>query len=290
MYQYLTYGICVHSDIMLYNLPQTEGYADVVVHYGDVGMERLSPDEINFYYSPMHTCFCNEYGFFSIKNGNEIIVQTNAGVEEHKLAAYILGMGFAFLFTQRGFSALHCTALDVNGRGVLISGISGSGKSTTALSLIQRGHKYLVDDIAMINPLCNMNIIPAYPLQKVCRDISKKLNTNKLLYINEERDKYAYFNIDEYCGQPRELHTLVLLKAADTHTVHVEEITGLNKYLKVLECLFLAETYLHTGTPNEDKFRCLKIAEKIRLYVITRPLQGDTIEEIASIIENLGGR
>jgi len=42
---------------------------------------------------------------------------------------------------------LHGTCLRINGFGVLITGKPGSGKSLTALALLQRGHQLISDDL-----------------------------------------------------------------------------------------------------------------------------------------------
>ncbi|HKM34423.1 MAG TPA: hypothetical protein VJY54_06745 [Lachnospiraceae bacterium] len=287
MYQYLMYGLIVHSDIPLYNLTQTVGDPDAYISYGKVSYDNVPSGSKNFYYSPDYVCFQTNHGAFSISNGQRITIEPTPEATLIQLTAYVIGWGFAFLFTQRGFSALHCTALDINGDGVLISGISGCGKSTTALSLIQRGYKYLADDIAMLNPLNSMEITPAYPIQKVCHNIIDSLNPENLLFINEERDKYSYYNTAEFCCLPRRLKAVIVLRCADIPSVQVEEVTGLNKYLRTLECLFLSEIYAFSETPEGDKYRCLKLAEQIHLYIITRPYSGNTLDEITDKIINL---
>ena len=186
----------------------------------------------------------------------------------------------------RGFS-LDCSMEVQPGMITGLIGRNGSGKSTTALSLIRRGYQYLADDIVMLRPLDSPNIVPAYPLQKVCGDVAEQLPPEQLLYINEQRDKYAYLNRKDYCHQPKKLSSIFIIRADDEDTVRVEEITGLNKYLRTLECLFLAEVYADVGTPDGDKFQCLKIAEQVRFYMIKRPKYIDTVEQVADCIESL---
>lgn len=45
---------------------------------------------------------------------------------------------------------IHGVLLDVYGMGVLIMGISGVGKSETALELVERGHRLVADDVVII--------------------------------------------------------------------------------------------------------------------------------------------
>ena len=50
------------------------------------------------------------------------------------------------LLKRRGLYTFHATALEKNGRGILIPGFSGRGKTTSFLSLLRSGYRYLSDD------------------------------------------------------------------------------------------------------------------------------------------------
>lgn len=50
------------------------------------------------------------------------------------------------LLKRRGLFTFHATALEHNGQGVLIPGFSGRGKTTSFLSLLRSGYRYLSDD------------------------------------------------------------------------------------------------------------------------------------------------
>ena len=47
-------------------------------------------------------------------------------------------------------STIHGTLVVINGKGVLILGDSGSGKSDRALTLISKGHKLVADDVVVL--------------------------------------------------------------------------------------------------------------------------------------------
>lgn len=49
-----------------------------------------------------------------------------------------------------GPAHLHGCALEALGRGILITGPAASGKSLTALSLVDRGHRLVADDLVLI--------------------------------------------------------------------------------------------------------------------------------------------
>jgi hypothetical protein len=70
----------------------------------------------------------------------------------HIRAGYILS-ALAEILRQRGIYPLHAAALEKGGRGVLISGASGRGKTTSCIALLRDGYRCLSDD----HPLLRVN-------------------------------------------------------------------------------------------------------------------------------------
>jgi hypothetical protein len=54
------------------------------------------------------------------------------------------------LLKRNGLYTVHATALEYQGRGVLIPGYSGQGKTTSFLSLLRSGFRYLSDDFPLL--------------------------------------------------------------------------------------------------------------------------------------------
>lgn len=59
-------------------------------------------------------------------------------------------VGISHLLLARGFFDLHAAGLIRNDVGYLLVGASGSGKSTTAMSLVYRGWRYVSDDAVLL--------------------------------------------------------------------------------------------------------------------------------------------
>lgn len=289
MHQYYIYGLGIHTEIKLYQLDERTVPRDVLIHYGVVSDDILAYTEkgLTSTMSPTRVWFRNDIGHFVITGGNDILVQPIGDVSEDDLASFILGWCIAFLFQLRGSSAIHSSAIEIDEQAVLISGVSGSGKSTIALSLIDAGYRYLADDIAMVDPRKDMMIQPAFPQQKVCRNVAEQMDSAKLIYINEKKDKFAYHNLKDFCDEPRQLTTMFMLSRYDGDNVLVEEVTGVAKLNAVLKNLFLLDAYRALGFTVEEKMRCLEIAGKINLYKISRPRDKDTVEEIRDTIIKL---
>lgn len=66
------------------------------------------------------------------------------------LIEYLFHLASTELFRYRGLYTIHAAALEKHGRGILISGNSGRGKTTSSLSLLRSGYRYLSDDQPLI--------------------------------------------------------------------------------------------------------------------------------------------
>jgi hypothetical protein len=83
------------------------------------------------------------------------------------LATYLTGPVMGFILRKRGVTALHASAVCVDGHAVVLCGPSEAGKSTTAAALALRGTPVLADDIAALKFLNDEFVVePGYP--RIC--------------------------------------------------------------------------------------------------------------------------
>jgi len=66
------------------------------------------------------------------------------------LIEYLFHTALIHLLKRNGLYSIHATALEKDGRGVLIPGMSGRGKTTSFISLLRSGYRYLSDDHPLI--------------------------------------------------------------------------------------------------------------------------------------------
>ena len=70
---------------------------------------------------------------------------------EHGLLAAEMGMNLQMALGQRRFLLLHASAVEREGRALLMTGHSGAGKSTLAALLGERGWRFLGDEFALLD-------------------------------------------------------------------------------------------------------------------------------------------
>lgn len=113
-------------------------------------------------------------GRFWVEGGRRILVEPAPSLNEAELRAFILGPVLGVLCHQRGLLPVHASAVRIDGRAVLIAGISGAGKSALAAALGARGHTLVADDVVAFSPNNSM-VLPAFPQCKLCLDVLRSL-------------------------------------------------------------------------------------------------------------------
>ena len=77
------------------------------------------------------------------------------------LLAAEMGMNLQMALAQRRYLLLHASAVERDGRALLMSGVSGAGKSTLAALLMTRGWRLMGDEFALVDPASGL--VHAFP-------------------------------------------------------------------------------------------------------------------------------
>ena len=81
------------------------------------------------------------------------------------LIEYLFHLALIELLRRRGLYTIHATALEKHGRGILIPGNSGRGKTTSFISLLRSGYRYLSDDHPLIrDAVTHVEMLP-FPIK-----------------------------------------------------------------------------------------------------------------------------
>ena len=150
MESYSAYGLTIESDLPLPDLPFGRGGADVQIRFGQVSRpaEPADPGIQCLAASPgtAHLGW-RSVGELLIEGGDHMTVMPARGVEEDALRLLVMGAGLGVLLHQRGLLVLHGSGVLLGQRAVGFLGGKGSGKSTTAMAVHQRGHPLISDEL-----------------------------------------------------------------------------------------------------------------------------------------------
>lgn len=243
---------------------------------------------------------CNRTLEMSVEQGKEIRYHIREGGARGAVRTYLLGFGMALLVLQQGKLPIHCSALEApEGGAVLIAGESGVGKSTLTAGLLERGYRFLADDLAVVDPSPEDGVwvYPAYPYMKLCRDAVLRQGDvpEELPYIDEKKDKFLVPCIDVFRRERVRLERFVFLEIlsekegseAMSGEIKAERITGPESMLVYKDNLFLRHLWKRQDPGMEVWQNCLRMAKQIPVFSVKRPAAGDSTAEVAAEVHAL---
>lgn len=294
MFYYTIYGKKIYSDLQFLQLiaiPEiTLEEADIVISSGTISDEiKVLEEKQKWSFGAECSWLINRTCWFTVENGRQITYELKAGAREDYLKTYLLGYGMAMVHLQRGEMAIHCSALSKDGKAVLVAGESGSGKSTTTTALLERGFSLMADDMAIVSVNGEGKAIcyPAFPYQKLCRDVAEERNYNfdDLIYIDEDKDKYLVPFEGGFDVNGKEVCAMFYLTKMNGNTeLYTEEIVGINKFHVCANNLFLRNLLREEKYSPGIGSKCLEIASKVDMFLLGRPEECDTVQERTSYI------
>lgn len=297
MYYYKIYGLHIKTDYLLeeaLEIPQVpEDKVDVEIVQGEID-ERLTTETelddknaggyVYRYESTRGWVRSRGQGCFVMEQGSKIIYQLKDNYDPLMVNQAFLCIAIPVLMIQRGEVAMHGSGILWGKEAIIISGVSGAGKSTLAAELLASGGIFMADDtVALQLKEGKVFAQGAYPQQKICTDALKNLQSLKadmiLLPPDGEKEKYAVRLKEGFCMEEKELNALFIIQAAEVEEVDLKEVTGSEKIKYLLNNLYKYKTYIELGMSAEVFKKCIEIANKVKIYIISRPKQGMTVAE-----------
>lgn len=294
---YLVYGLIVQSEI---SLPELTVYNKMGDQIADVTIfcEELPKGIKKELKEGKDHCFEKKEIWFSIKgtatyyikDANSIQVEAFPEADKQKVKTFLLGSAFGMLLIRRKSIAIHGGAVQINEKGIIVTGDSGAGKSTLTAALREKGYDFLADDVSVIGEDENNNlmIMPGYPQQKLCSDAVEKFNycnSSSIKKVDEDRDKYAIAIENNFRKTAAKLKAIYELSVADVDKVEVRKVTGTEKLNVIFNNIFRFGLVNYTGMDTVYFKKCVQLAKNIEIYKIKRPKEGYTTEQQIKIIE-----
>lgn len=289
MYYYHLYGCLLESDLEFPQLVKAQkgsAIVDITFTAGTMPEEILQKEEQQIYYEfgDEFSWLCNKTCRLCVENGKKITYYLKPEGKVNYLQSYLLGFGSSMLFLQRGEMAIHCSALHNGREAILIAGESGSGKSTLANYYLEHGWKLMADDMAVVkyDKEKGAMVYPAFPFQKLCRNVVKEqgYSFDEIIYINEFKDKFLVPYRGEFDITAKPLKTFFMLGVCKSEDILVQEIKSIGKLQICLNNLFLRHLLGQKKYMPKIGQKCLELIAKVDVYVIVRPEEKDTTEEI----------
>lgn len=233
-------------------------------------------------------------GRYLATNGNKITVDIFPNADDKSIRLFLLSNAMPAIIHQRHKICLHAGAIVVNNELVLICGDSGAGKSTTISALMQKGYQIFSDDVCVLNPPASpekyIDAYPSYRVVKLWEDSLEKLDQlNEKSYENKLRplvDKYLVKFEQELFPDPLPIKKLFILKKGDAVTTpSIQKLSQYQAFKSLLDNNYRPSLVEQLGLKNLTFEILSQLAGKIEVLEITRPVNGNSIEEVIGLIQ-----
>lgn len=296
---------CLHSEIELPELP---------VQHSGTGLKviislRSTPEKLRYPLLETPACEANigEYllrvpgtGRFYVRDGEEVIIEPEAGAPELNIRAYLLGNIFSVLCHQRGLLPLHASAITSRHGAVAFLGDSGVGKSSLAAVLGRRGYPIVADDICLVDPEAPLSrrVIPVAPWLKLWQPTLDHLGESSadLPQIFSTEDKYRLAL--EEAHEPLPLAQVILLERSELNEASPEahrdpipaparfrEIRTVQAIEGLMRLTYRGQLPRYTGQAAVHFQRCGRALGGVRTFALERRWGFDAMPAVADIIE-----
>lgn len=298
MNYYKLYGNIIETDLVFPQLvpcdpAPAESMDTILVVAGtmpDSIIERAA--KLAYDFGPTCSYLTNRTCYLLVEDGKRILYQAKENANEIYLKTYILGFGMSMLFHQRGSLSIHCSAVSNENGALLICGESGCGKSTITTHLLENGYTLMADDMAILtkNKEGKAMVLPAFPFQKLCRNVvlEQNLNLDELIYINEEKDKFLVPYQGEFSCDARLLRGIIVLSLLPQECdVTCQQMSGINMFHAYTENLFLRHLLAEKKYQVPTGPLCLSYAGSAPVWMLSRPVGKDTLAEVLKNIDTI---
>ena len=293
-FSYSCYGLGILSVLPLPELVAEERAPDVKVYTDRVGRSpsRASAAGVHFCGTPGEAYLAyDEIGAFLVREGREVIVEPDQGVEERVLRLCILGPVMALLLHQRGLLVLHASAVAINGGAVAFLGERGWGKSTTAAAMHARGHGLVADDVVALDvgDTGNPMVRSGFPQIKLWPDavVSLGVAPETLPQLHPQFEKRARRVARGFSHEPLPLRRIYVLAEDTRQKIEPlkpqEAFVELVRHSRATRFTRLLEV---TGTASLHFRQCARLANCVPVCRLKRPRSLSALPALVESVEN----
>lgn len=290
MYSYAAYGLSIRSEIELPELSETDASPEVFVRYGktDGLPSQADPENDYCWATPSEVLlYYPEAGIFLVRGGDEIIVDPIPNAEELVLRLYILGSALSVLLHQRGRLVLHASCVAVDNRAVIFLGNSGTGKSTMATVMHNRGHRFIADDLSIVDfdSTGTPFVYPSFPQIKLWPEVITSFGEDPQQFplVHTQLEKRSrrfrdHFSLDTIPVG----YIYVLTKDVECRIDPLQPQQSFVELVRHSHDVMLLE---ETHTSAAHFVQCVALVKHIPISRLVRPHSFEALPQVAALIE-----
>jgi len=287
---YSVYGIQIATELDLKELIQDYGKSDLVISKGKVPNFLMGTTQSCAYFQTKENEFLTRIervGSFYAIEGKKITLNPYEDADFMLIKMYLYGFLLPVVLMQRGRFPMHGSCIDIDGKSIVLSGISGAGKSSLAIAFRMAGYRLISDDLIALNESWHEGIYAHYgfPIQKITVDTAKYLKVDT---VNLERipgeDKFIIPLESEFQKEPVPLEALFEIVTHEGEDVTVVELFGGEKLRCIIANTYNVEMIGTMGLAQEHFSYGTALAKEIKVYRLSRPTDRFTLDHQMELI------
>lgn len=214
--------------------------------------------------------------WFYASGGDYISIFPYPETDKNSIDLYLNGSVYGAILHQRKVLPLHGSSFRFNGKGIMVCGDSGTGKSSVTASFCLNGAEFLSDDIT---PVIFKNRQPCIWAMsdriKLWSDSLKQLKQREegLQRISPETGKF-YYHLNQNKNIIFPLDQILIIELYDNSEVKFVELSGSEKFAALRNEIYRYE-YLHGMTENEQVYfkQLIDISKEVMIARVFRPAE-----------------
>ena len=222
-----------------------------------------------------------------ITDGNLIEFEADPAKDEIS-SLHVLGTCAGALLFQRGLLPLHGNTIATPSGAVMVLGRIGSGKSTTTMALLGRGHRLVADDISpVLFEGDQPRVLPGFPRLKLWKNTLEEFGLDPLEFrrLRPGMDKFHYPVDSMFCATPQELTAAYVLQPGNFPEVRIRSLSGMEKLEGLRPHLY--KIRFRDAIRNWPALlgKVCRLADRVSVNIVERPREGMSIEAVADAID-----
>lgn len=288
MFNYFAYGLGISADFAIPEFSVAAAKDDVrIVIDRDFAVEDVAIEDttqLAIKVTPAFSyVFDRPIGTFYIYNGNRVVVVPAPGATIEQARIYLVGTIMAIVLYQRGSLVLHASSVVIDGKAIVFVGRSGSGKSSLAGALNQRGYGLVSDDVVAVDLSSSVPLVhPAFGQYKLSEAIARVLGHENSSLLNRDIENRGYINCQNFKTRSLPIGQVYILTPD-----RIQEIIPVKPREVITQLLFyMVPTIWGMAQTPAHFFQCSKLAQTTPFYTLRRENVVATLPALADLVES----
>ena len=173
-------------------------------------------------------------------------------------------------------------------RSTIFCGKSGTGKSTLAALLTQKGYSLLADDISVINTNGKIStVIPGITKIKLWQDVAEQLykDYSKFPKVRDQLLRYKIPDSSSKEMEETQIGNIIILEKKNSAGFELNKISGAEKFSLLVENTYRLQ-YIEGLETSLNHFREIsELIKNVNVFILRRPSSPLLLNELVDFIE-----